>query len=109
MTENVFSNKLESIKKDIIGTIQSKVETILSDKSDTHFIVLSDCPFVDNGSLCDAFICHIELTDENKVILTDNDQNTYSLADEFLPLEAFAKIADGLTDKAFELEEKEEW
>ena len=109
MTKNVFSNKLETIKKDIIGTIQSKVETILSDKADTHYIDLGDCPYVDNGSLCDAFICHIELTDEKQIVLTDNDQNTYSLDDEMLPLEAFAKIADDLTDKDFSLEEKEEW
>lgn len=108
MTKNVFSNKLEAIKKDIIGTIQSKVETILSDKADTHYIDLGDCPYVDNGSLCDAFICHIELIEENEVVLTDNDQNTYSLDDEMLPLEAFAKIADDLTDNGFDLVEKEE-
>ena len=105
---NVFSSKLEAIKKDIIGTIQTKVEIILSDKSNTHYIELNDCPFIDNGSLCDAFICHIDLTDEDEVVLIDNDQNTYGLDDEYLPLEAFAKIADNLVSKEFILEKKED-
>ncbi len=107
MAKNVFTNKLEAIKKDVFGTIQSNVEKLLADKKETHYIELDEGVNIDKSDMCDTFICEVELTDENEVVLTDNDQNTYSLDDNYLSLEVFAEIADVLTDKGFDVLQKD--
>lgn len=107
MAKKVFSNKLEAIKKDVIGTIQTKVEKLLTDKKETHYIELDEGVSIDKSDMCDTIICEVELSDENEVILTDNDQNTYSLDDNYLSLEVFAEIADALMDKGFDVLQKD--
>lgn len=107
MTKN-FSKQIESIKKDIKGTIATKVENILKGKEDTHYIEI-DGTMTDESDLCDTHIVAIEIDDEAQIILTDNDSNTYRLIDDYPTLECMANIADLLTNEEFEVVDKEEY
>lgn len=103
-----FLKQIEAIKKDIKGTIATKVEEILKGKEDTHYIEIEGI-LTDESDLCCTHINTIEIDNEAKIILTDNDYQQYRLTDDYPSLECFAYIADLLTNDEFELVEMEEY
>lgn len=102
-----FSTQLKAIKKDIIGTIATKVENILKGMEYTHCIEI-DGAMIDESDLCDSHITTIEIDNKAQIILTDNNNFTYRLIDGYPSLICLADMADLLTDEEFVVTYKEE-
>lgn len=106
MENKTISSKILSIRQEVVEVIRNKVIELNSDKSDDFWIALNDSLDIDGGYKCDTFIEYIELCDGNRIVFLDNNQNTYTLDDKYLPLEILTNIADSLDSGNFQIEKK---
>ena len=104
MEKNVFTERLIAIKNDMIGTINAKVKAALDGKGDTIYIELNKDVYLDNCDFCDTYISRIEFDDtDEKIVLIDNDDESYDTNDYRISVWALALIADQLNNDNYKL------
>lgn len=103
MGQKVFTEKLNTIKNDIITTINTKVKAALNGKEDTIYIELDKKACIDTHLNYDCtYINRIDNID-GKVTLVDNNYEGYNVGDGRISVWKLASIADQLNNNQYKL------
>ena len=107
MEQKAFIEKLNTIKNDIIDTINTKVKAALDGKEDTKYIELNKKVYLDRYCNYDyTYINKIEFDDTAvKIVLVDNDDESYDTDDSRISVWALASIADQLNNNQYKLDD----
>ena len=103
MEQKAFIEKLNTIKNDIIDTINTKVKAALDGKEDTKYIELNKKVYND----CITYYTYIKRLDiiDGKITLTDYNYECYDIDDSRISVWALASIADQLNNNQYKLDD----
>lgn len=103
MSNNSFVNKIQNVKEEAISFILDYVNKAFSGNEDTLYISLNRGVYINYDENHDNHILFIETDGYGDIVFTDNFGYNYTSQ---LAAEAYAEIADLLSENKYELNEK---